>query len=104
MPQQVAVDDAHGTKLDDRVARRRVQAGGFGVKHRIRQFREQPVVQRAGGLRDLKQIKIVKLGSAVAVLQLRGFKLLLRARQWQQETKKRFMSDALTLKPHLATM
>src|SRR5665647_1772201 len=61
VPQQVAVDDAHGSQLDDLIARSRVQTGGFGVEHRIGQFGEQPVVQRAGRLGDLKQVKIVKL-------------------------------------------
>ncbi|OIQ67422.1 hypothetical protein GALL_509990 [mine drainage metagenome] len=101
MTQQPAIDAARGPDLDDLVAGRRVQAGGFGVKHGIGQLAEQALVERAALIGGLKQIKVVELGAAAVVQDGRGIVLLLRTGQRQRESEKSLVPDPFAGKNQL---
>jgi len=104
LPQQLAVDDAGRPDLDDLVAAGRIEPGGLGVEHGEGQRGQRLVVECAALLADLEQVKIVVLGPALVVHDLRGFELLLLAGQRQQKTEKSLVPHALALEPHLAAV
>ena len=64
LAQQLAVDDAGGTDLQDLVAAGRIQASGLGVEDGIDQVEQRAVVERAGLLGAAEQVEVVELGPA----------------------------------------
>ena len=105
LAQQLAVDHAHGTNLDDGVPLLGVKAGGFGVKHGKHQLTQGPVFQFAGLFAALEQVKVIELGPLAGCVWQVGCKLLRgRICQGQQKTKQGLVAHPVALKPHLAAV
>jgi hypothetical protein len=60
VPQKAAVDDAHGTDLDDLVPGSGLEPGGFGVEDGVRQI-AQPPVEIDALVAEMKEVEIVVL-------------------------------------------
>ena len=102
--QQLAVDDARRTDLDDLVALGRVEPRRLGVEDRVAQFAQKALVELAALRRGLEQIEVVVLRPAVAAHKAASRQLLLRAGQGQQKAEEGLVAHALALEPELAAV
>ena len=101
--QQAAVDNPHGTDLDDLVAGCRLQAGSLGIEYCVRQIRQR-AVQIDALILKMKQVEVVILRANARLVDHLPRHPAIRRGHRQDEAEERTVGSFFPLVPDFSPM